>query len=160
MSLAIITAIRSFPQLKGALKFTAIELAHRASRAGHVRVAYSFLAQKTGLTTRTMMRHIRHLVDLGVIEKHTRRCTRTRCEVNLYVFRIRGAGMVHRRACDRCSQKFPNTSKGEEKWGTLGDVIRQLEKGMRLLTPGSVPYASCLERLETLRALFPQPGEE
>jgi len=156
MSLAIITAIRQLPQLKGALKFTAIELAHRASSAGHVRVAYSYLAQKTGLSVRTIMRHIRRLIDLGIVEKHTTRLSRMRCAINLYVFTIRHADGLYKRACDRTSQKLPGSEKGEAKWGTLVEAIETLERGMRLLTPGSVPYGSCLERLDTLRAM--QPG--
>jgi len=157
MSLAIITAIRYLPQLKGALKFTAIELAHRASSAGHVRVAYRYLAQKTGLSVRTIMRHIRRLIDLGIVEKHTTRLTRMRCAINLYVFTIRVGSLLHTRACDKTSQKLPETGKGEAKWGTLRDAIRHLERGMRLLTPGSIPYTSCLERLQKLRAMQMHP---
>lgn len=153
MSLAIITAIRSLPQLKGSLKFTAIELAHRASSSGHVRVAYSYLAQKTGLSIRTIMRHIRQLIDLGIVEKHTQRLARVRCAVNRYVFTIRKRVILHTRARDKTSQNVPDTGKGEAKWGTLGDAIETLERGMRLLTPGSVPYTSCVERLQVLMSL-------
>ena len=32
--------------------------------------------------------------------------------------------------------------EGEAKWGTLGGAIKALEGGMRLLTPGSVPYGA------------------
>jgi len=155
MSLAIITAIRHLPQLKGALKFTAIELAHRASSAGHVRVAYSYLAHQTGLSVRTIMRHIRRLIDLGLVEKHTTRLSRMRCAVNLYVFTIRAKVALHTRACDKTSQKLSPQGREEEKFGTLGDAIATLERGMRLLTPGSVPYGSCLERLQVLRAMQP-----
>lgn len=157
MSLAIITAIRQLPQLKGALKFTAIELAHRAGGSGHVRVAYSYLAQKTGLSVRTIMRHIRRLIDLGIVEKHTTRLARTRCAINLYVFTIRASVPLHTRACDRTSQKLPETGKGEAKWGKLREAIETLARGMRLLTPGSVPYTSCLERLQTLRTMQRHP---
>lgn len=153
MSLAIIAAIRHQTQLKGALKFTAIELAHRASSAGHVRVAYSYLAQKTGLSIRTIMRHISRLIDLGIVEKHTQRLARTRCAINRYVFTIRASVPLHARACDKSSQKLSETGKREAKWGTLREAIDTLERGMRLLTPGSIPFTSCVERLQVLRAM-------
>ena len=159
MSLAIITAIRHLPQLKGSLKFTAIELAHRASQSGHARVAYSYLAQKTGLSLRTIMRHVRRLIDLGIVEKHTQRLARTRCAINRYVFTIRASGALHTRARDKTSQKLPDSGKGEAKWGTLGDAIETLKRGMLLLTPGSIPYTSCVERLQVLRAMHHSTGE-
>jgi Helix-turn-helix domain len=155
MSLAIITAIRQLPQLKGALKFTAIELAHRASSAGHVRVAYSYLAQKTGLSVRTMIRHVQRLEDLGVLRKQRVWISAKRCAVNVYLLLVRP---LHRCASDNVAKNLPEPKKEEEKCGTLGDAIATLERGMRLLTAGSVPYTSCLERLQTLNALVPRSG--
>ena len=152
MSLAIITAIRHLSQLKGSLKFTAIELAHRASQSGHVRVAYSYLAQKTGLSIRTMIRHVQRLEALGILRKQRVWIRVNRCAVNVYLLLVRP---LHTRACDRTSQNIPDTGKGEAKLGTLGDAIETLERGMRLLTPGSVPHTSCVERLQTLRAMQP-----
>lgn len=152
MSLSIITTIRHMPQLKGALKFTAIELAHRASSSGYVRIAYSYLAQKTGLTIRTMIRHVQRLEALGILRKQRVWIHVNRCAVNVYLLLVRP---LHIHACDKTSQKVPDTGRGEAKWGTLGGAIETLERGMRLLTPGSVPYASCVERLHALRAMQP-----
>lgn len=159
MSLPIITAIRRLPQLKGALKFTAIELAHRASSSGYVRVAYSYLAQKTGLSVRTMIRHVQRLEALGILRKQRVWISAHRCAVNVYTLLVSNAMTLHRCASDKVAKTLPDNSKREAKWGTLGEAIRQLERGMRLLTPGSVPYASCLARLQTLRDMQRQLGE-
>lgn len=156
MSLAIITAIRHLPQLKGTLKFTAIELAHRASTSGHVRVAYSYLAQKTGLSLRTMIRHVQRLEALGVLRKQRVWIRVNRCAVNVYLLLVRP---LHRCASDKVAKKVSQKEREEGKFGTLVDAIRQLERGMRLLTPGSVPYTSCVERLQGLRAMQPSTGE-
>jgi hypothetical protein len=152
MSLAIITAIRHLPQLKGSLKFTAIELAHRASSSGYVRVAYSYLAQKTGLTIRTMIRHVQRLEALGILRKQRGWISVNRCAVNVYLLLVRP---LHKCASDKVAQNLRDPEKGEAKWGTLGEDIETLERGMRLLTPGSVPHTSCVERLQTLRAMQP-----
>lgn len=150
MSLAIITAIRHLPQLKGALKFTAIELAHRASSSGFVRVSYGYLAQKTGLSIRTMIRHVQRLEALGILCKQRVWISANRCAVNVYTLRLRP---LHRCASDKVAKNLPDDRKREAKWGTLGEDIRTLERGMQFLTSGSVPYMSCMARVEALRAM-------
>lgn len=102
MSLHIISAVRHFAQLKGSLKFTAIELAHLASRSGYVRVSYWALAKKTGLHLRTMIRHIHRLVAMGIVVKQTIRLTLTRCAVNQYRFLV-GTEDLHKRSTDKGS---------------------------------------------------------
>jgi hypothetical protein len=107
MSLHIIAAVRPLVQLKGSLKFTAIELAHLASRSGYVRVSYWTLATKTGLHIRTMIRHIHQLVARGVIVKQTVRLTLTRFAVNQYRFLV-GVEDLHKRSSDRlATQSIP-----------------------------------------------------
>ena len=110
MSLHIISAIRSCSQLKGSLKFTAIELAHLASRSGYVRVSYWTLATKTGLCLRTMIRHVHRLVAMGILVKQTVRLTLTRFAVNQYRFLV-GAEDLHTRATDKGSSSIPEEGK-------------------------------------------------
>ena len=153
MSLQIITAIRRLPQLKGSLKLTALELAHLASSSGHARVSYWFLAKKTGMHPRTMMRHVHQLIAMGIIVKQTVRLTLTRFAVNAYHFLVTPA-VLHKRSTDNLPQTLPEHEREEEKFGTLREKIARLWKGLRLLTEGSIPYNASLEEVRRLEALL------
>lgn len=156
LSRAILTAIRQHPQLKGSLKFTAQEIAHRASSAGFVRVSYGYLASKTGLTIQTMITHVKRLEVLGILRKQRMWISARRCAVNLYTLLIRP---LHTCSTQKPRENLPEPGREEEKSLSLREDIRRLESGMRLLTPGSVPYGSCLDRLQTLRSMQMHPAE-
>src|SRR5262245_35290686 len=133
MSLPIITAVRTHPQLKGSLKFTAIELAHAASRSGYARVSYGVLASKTGQSIKTMIRHVQRLVAMGVLVKQTMRLTLRRFAVNQYRWLV-GTSDLHKRSTPTLGQLCPEEGKNlrvrEEEPKKPATVTA---KGLRLL---------------------------
>lgn len=151
MSVAMIAAIRQHPQLKGSLKLTAQEIAHRASSSGFVRVSYGYLASKTGLTIQTMITHVKRLEALGILRKQKVWIAARRCAVNVYILLIRA-----RHACStqKSREKFPEPGREEEKGVSLRDAIALLQKGMRFLTRGTVPYEASQEELHRLEDLL------
>jgi hypothetical protein len=159
MSVAILSAIRQHAQLKGSLKLTAQEIAHRASSSGFVRVSYGYLASKTGMAIRTMIRHVHLLEGLGILRKHKVWISANRCAVNVYTLLIRP---LHTCASDKVASRLPDAGKeresyaqGEGKYGTIQADLARWEKALRFTTPGSDAYITTLERVERLRA-FPR----
>lgn len=152
MSTHILTAVRSCGQLKGSLLLTAQELAHRASSSGFVRVSYGYLASKTHQSIRTMIRHVHRLEDLGLLRKQRVWISVNRCAVNVYELLIRP---LHRRASVTVAEKLPEARREEEKFGTIGEEIARLRRGMRLWTLGSLQWQSCQEAVQRLEALLP-----
>ena len=150
MSAAILSAIRSHAQLKGSLKFTALEIAHRASSSGFVRVSYGYLASKTGLSIQTMIAHVKRLEALGILRKQKMWLSARRCAVNLYTLLIRAR---HTCSTQKTYEKLPEAREGQEKFGTLREDIDRLRRGMRLWTVGSEQYLACLEKVQTLEAI-------
>src|SRR5262245_53846852 len=86
MASPIITAVRQRTDLREALLHTCLELAHRASIYGVVRVSYSYLAQKCHCSRRTVIRHIQRLIDAGVLRKVVIWIKGNFCEINTYTF--------------------------------------------------------------------------
>jgi hypothetical protein len=157
MSVHILAAIRTHPQLKGSLKLTAQEIAHRASSAGFVRVSYGYLASKTGLTIQTMITHIKRLEVLGILRKQKMWISARRCAVNLYTLLIRP---LHKRSTQKSGEKLPEAQREEEKLLPLGEEIRRQRKALHFLTPGSPVWERTQEeiaRLETLIHQCPHP---
>lgn len=151
MSLQIISALRSSSQLKGSLKFTAIELAHRASSSGFVRVSHGYLASKTGLHIRTMYRHIEALEALGILVKQRMWISATRCAVNVYHLLIRP---LHKCATDKVPAKLPEPGREREKFSSLREEIARQHKGMGFLTAGSDIWQACREEIARLEGLL------
>src|SRR5262245_15137270 len=110
MSLHIITAIRQQKQLKGSLKLPALELAHLANHSGYVRVSYATLAQKTGQSIKTMIRHVHRLIGLGLVAKQRIRLTLTRFAVNQYRVLV-AADPLHKRSTPTVGQQIPEERK-------------------------------------------------
>jgi hypothetical protein len=110
MSKAILTAIRSQTQLKGSLKFTALELAHLASCSGYARVSYSTLARKTGQSIKTMIRHVQRLISMGLLVKQRIRLTLTRFAVNQYRFLV-GPETLHKCSTPSLGGALPEEGK-------------------------------------------------
>jgi hypothetical protein len=150
MSAYILAAIRQHPQLKGSLKFTALELAHRASRSGHVSLSYRFLGWKTGLHPRTIMRHIARLIALGILRKHRIWRAVRWCAMNSYRF----LG-VPAQACssDSLPSTLPPREREKEKSLSLAEDIRRQRKALHFLTPGSPLWARTQEEIARLEAL-------
>jgi len=151
MSVHILAAIRQHPQLKGSLKLTAQEIAHRASSSGFVRVSYGYLASKTGLTIQTMITHVKRLEALGILRKQKIWISARRCAVNLYALLIRP---LHRCSTQKTGENLPEAEREEEKLLSLSEEIRRQRKALNFLTPGSQLWERTQEeiaRLETLR---------
>lgn len=145
MRTAILHTIRHHPQVQGSLRFTALELAYKFNAQGCARVAYQWLAKRTGFCVQTIIRHIKALVRLGLIAKTVQRVTKYQCERNLYTLAGPLADL-HKRATltgsERQQQRGRNLTRED---------IQTLEKGLRMLTPGSVAYQSTLDALHRLR---------
>jgi len=139
---AILHTICSHPQVKGSLRFTALNIAYKCNGAGIGRVAYRYLAKRTGLHVRTIMRHVAKLIALGVLCKTVTRLRSQRCMLNLYKF------ILPTCACDTAPSR---TERGRKEL-TLEDVPT-LERGLRSCTPGSLAYETTLETITRLRTL-------
>lgn len=150
MSTAMIAAIRTHPQLKGSLKLTAQEMAHRASSSGFVRVSYGYLASKTGLTIQTMITHVKRLEALGILRKQKRWISARRCAVNLYALLIRP---LHKCATQKTCEKLSEPGREEEKSLSLREEIRRQRKALHFLTPGSPLWERTQEEIARLEAL-------
>jgi hypothetical protein len=154
MSLHMITAIRRLPQLSGSLKFTALEIAHRASTSGYARVSYGYLAWKTGQSLKTMIRHVHRLISMGLLRKQTVRLTLTRYAVNAYTFLIPGITPLHKRSTPTVGQTLPEAKAEEEKSLSLREELERARKGMRFLTnPDSPMYQACVAHIARLEAM-------
>ena len=151
MSLQIISAIRSQSQLKGSLKLTALELAHRASSSGFVRVSHGYLAEKTGLHLRTMYRHIDALETLGILVKQRMWISAKRCAVNVYRLLVRP---LHKCSTDKVPPNLPEPEREREKFSTLREEIAQQRKGIRFLQEGSLPWQATKEEITRLEGLL------
>jgi hypothetical protein len=73
MALPILAALRALrdPHLKESVLHTALELAHRASLYGVVRVSLSYLALKCHCCKQTIINHLKTLIALKILRKHT-----------------------------------------------------------------------------------------
>jgi hypothetical protein len=143
---AILHTIRHHPQVKGSLRFTALELSYRFNTAGICRVAYQYLAKRTGYHVRTIIRHVAKLVKAGLIRKTVTRCTRYRCERNLYTYCGPRDALPKRVPSDRGRQA---TTPKREKL-TREEEIRNMRWGLARWTPGTPQHQACLTRLQQL----------
>lgn len=158
MRTAILHTICSHPQVKGSLRLTALNIAYKCNGAGIGRVAYRYLAKRTGLHVRTIMRHVAKLGALGVLVKTVTRLSSKRCMLNLYQF------ILPTRACDRPPSRTekgrkpltreeitrlkqwlaqPDTPRGIAYQATV-ELLRQYPEGHPLTAAGSAPDAPLL----------------
>jgi hypothetical protein len=149
MSTGILAAIRQHPQLKGSLKLTAQEIAHRASSSGFVRVSYGYLASKTRLTIRTMIAHVHRLEALGILRKQRVWISANRCAVNLYTLLVRP---LHRCASEKAASKLPQPEK--EKETSVREDLEKQQRGLRFWTPGSEQWQKTCEEITRLEGLL------
>jgi hypothetical protein len=133
-----------------------IELAHRSSIYGVVRVSLRYLAQKCHCCKQTIINHLNKLIELKIISKTVIWIKGNLCEINTYRFLIpwqkSPAHMCH---SQNSGPKFPTREEGEKKGG-LGEKIRHLERSVTIcgLTPGSIAYEATVEKIAHLKMLM------
>ena len=154
MSSPIIAAVRSQRQLKESVLHTAQELAHRASIYGVARVSLRYLALKCHCCKQTIINHLKKLIELKILRKHTIWIKGNLCEINTYHFLIawdkNPAQTCH---SQNAGPKFPPPEEGEKRAG-VGEKIRNLEKGLLWYTAGSIGYEATAEKIAKLKALL------
>ena len=156
MASPIIAAIRQRRDLKESVLHTCIELAHRASIYGVVRVSLRYLARKCCCCTQTVINHLKKLIALKIVTKQRCRIRGSAYfEVNVYTFSIAWE-KVPAQTCisQKSGTRFPQPEEGEKKEG-VQEHIRNLEKGLRFCSPGSPAYEATQEELVRLKALLP-----
>lgn len=164
MAINIIAAIRRCDKLHGNVRYTAIEVAHLMNAQGYGRVAYTFMAVKTGYCRRTAIRHMHQLLALRVYAKAVYRLANGYA-INLYKCLLPREAFYRaapqRPTSDSVAPTLP-TPKTEEKSLSLGEELGQAHKGLRFLTnPDSPMYQACLERIAALEACQrPEPATE
>ena len=148
--------------LKGSYKLTALELAHRMSSSGIGRVSYRFLAWKTGLSVRTMIRHIARLVDLGVITKHVQRVlVHGKLVFGWNLYKVTCSVAVQSRTApskggsDKVAETLPEAKTDTEKTAALEEEIRKLEKGLRLFAMPGEAREQVEQEIARLKAQLP-----
>ena len=154
MALPIITALRTRTDLKESVLHTAQELAHRASLYGVARVSLRYLALKCHCCKQTIINHLKKLIELKILRKHTIWIKGNLCEINTYHFLIawdkNPAQTCH---SQKSGPKFPPPEEGEKRAG-VGEKIRNLEKGLLWYTAGSIGYEATAEKIAKLKALL------
>src|SRR5262245_37157223 len=141
MALPIITAIRQRHDLKESILHTIIELAHRASIYGVVRVSLRYLAAKCHCCKQTIINHLKQLIALKILSKTVLWIKGNLCETNTYRFLIpwqkRPAQTCH---SQNSGPKFPPRTEEREKVGSWEEKQRLDARGLSFLTPGSTLY--------------------
>jgi hypothetical protein len=162
MAVNVIAAIRhaNAPLLRGNVKFTALEIAHRLNKSGYGHVSYQMMAWKTGYSRRTAINHMHKLVAMGIFAKTVYKL-RDGYAINLYRCLLQIPAFYrtspHTQAGESSARTLP-TPRGEEaKELSLRDEIAQLRKGMRLWSQGSDQFNACQEKIAALQALQ-RPG--
>jgi hypothetical protein len=179
MSLPIITAVRQIRELKQSVRDTAVELAHRCSIYGVVRVSNSYMAEKCHHHQRTFQRHVIRLQDMHILKKKiTKRVVkikvgdrmeeRFRNEINVYTFTIPWNKTIGSRLpIDKMPSNLPHPER--EKKATLheetkeGSLRQELANQKRMLpilyTPGTDQWNKTCEEIARLEGLLAQGGE-
>jgi hypothetical protein len=156
MASNILAAIRHAPQLKGNVKFTALEVGHLMNKSGYGRVAYTFMAMKTGYCRRTVIRHMHQLTDMHIYEKTVYRL-RNGYAINLYKCLLPIPAFYraapHGSSGDSVSSILPDPKAEEGKSLSLREEIRLQRKGLQFLMEGSDRYQACLEKIQALEAV-------
>jgi hypothetical protein len=156
MARNIIAAIRHTPQLHGNLKFTALEIAHLMNKSGYGRVAYTFMAMKTGYCRRTVIRHMHQLTDMHIYEKTVYRL-HNGYAINLYKCLLPIPAFYraapHGSSGDSMSPMLPDPKAEEGKLLSLREEIRLQRKGLQFLMEGSDRYQACLDKILALEAV-------
>jgi hypothetical protein len=152
----IIAALRARTDLKESVLHTGTEIAHRASIYGVARVSYSYLAPKCHCCRQTAINHVKKLEEQQILRRHKSRVRGSAfCEVNVYTF-ILPWRQTPAQTCNsqNSGPKFPPQEISHEKYGSLRGKIANLQRGLRLLTPGSEPHEAVCAKIAALTALL------
>jgi hypothetical protein len=160
MAVNVIAAIRHAKQLRGNVKFTALEVGHRLNKSGYGHVSYQFLSFKTGSSRRTVIRHMHKLTAMHIFQKTVYR-TANGYAINLYkcllpipAFYRATPAMAH---SDSLTPMLPEARGGDAKELSLAEEIRLQRKGLQFLSEGSPIYQACLEKIAALEVMQ-RPG--
>lgn len=158
MANPLMVALRARRDLKESVLHTAQEIAARCSRWGVTRTcALAWLAVKCHCSKQTIINHIKTLIRLRILRKRVIQIKGSaKCEINVYSFIL---PWKHGPAQTCNSQNFRRNlppQKEREKYGSVREEIAGLQKGLRLLTLGSVPYEASRDKLVALTALLAQ----
>ena len=167
MATPIIAALRQRDDLKESVLHTVIEMAHRSSVYGVVRVSLRYLAQKCHCCKQTIINHLAKLIELGILSKTVIWIMGNLCETNRYTFRIAWqktpAQVCH---SQNAGPKFPHQEKREDQRAVredeqdkAGSLRKQLANQQRMLnwlyTPGSDQWQRTCEEIARLERLLP-----
>ena len=177
MATPIIAAVRHLP-LKESLTHTAIELAHRCSIYGVVRVSNTYMGEKCHCSSRTFQRHVvqleaEHILRKTVTKKLVkvkvgdRMETRLRNEINTYTFTIPWKQPSSSKVpMDKMSTNLPHPEgeknaalreeggNSREKTGALREELDNAKKVLGDCTPGSIFWQWSHDNITRLEALL------
>ena len=178
MALPIITAVRARHDLKESVFHTLIELAHRSSIYGVVRVSNAYMGEKCHCSARTFQRHVvkleaEHILRKTVTKKLVkvkvgdRMETRLRNEINTYTFIIPWKKPSSSTLpIDRMSTTLPHPEgekkaalreeggNSREKTGSLREELANAQKVLGDCTPGSIFWQWSHENITRLEGLL------
>jgi hypothetical protein len=163
MALPLITAVRHLP-FKESVIHTALELAHRCSIYGVVRVSNTYMGAKCHCSARTFQRHVLTLEQAHVLRKTVikklvkitvgdRVETRLRNEINTYTFTLPWKRPSSPPLpIDKMSRNLPPQER--EKKSSVREEIANQQKTLRALTPGSGLWERTREEIARLEGLL------
>lgn len=162
MALPIITALRRCYTLQRTVLDTAIQLAHRASIYGVVRVSLRFMAGKCRCCKQTIITHLKKLIALNILRKtRTRKQGRFFFELNQYSFNNALLQWRTKESTNHPSQNtgpnLPPPEREQEKFGAIREDIRKIQNGLHYQTPGSLGYEEAMRNIAALTALLDAP---
>lgn len=169
MAPSIIAAVRNLP-CKESVIHTALELAHRCSIYGVVRVSNSYMGGKCHCSARTFQRHVVQLEEAHVLRKTVtkklvkvqvgdRTEMRLRNEINTYTFTIPwNKPSRSKLPMDKMSSNLP-PQEGEKNSSVTAELANQ-RKAVReeWVLPGSERWAAVNERIVYLEGLLAATG--
>ena len=163
MALPLITAVRHLP-FKESVIHTALELAHRCSIYGVVRVSNAYMGDKCHCSARTFQRHIVKLEAEHILRKTVTKTlvkvkvgerteTRLRNEVNTYTFTIPWKQPSSLKVpIDTMSTNLPHQERGKEL--SLREELENARKVLRDCTPGSIFWQWSQDNMVRLEGLL------
>jgi hypothetical protein len=163
MALPLITAVRHLP-LKESVLHTALEMAHRCSIYGVVRVSNTYMGAKCHCSARTFQRHVVKLVNEHIVKKTVTKTfvkvkvgdrieTRLRNEINVYTFTIPWKKTPSSPLpIDTMSRNLPHQER--EKKSSVREEVENQQKTLRALTPGSGLWERTREEIARLEGLL------
>ena len=169
MAFPIITALRQRKDLKESVKHSVLELAHRASIYGVVRVSNRYMGEKCDCHQRTFQRHVLKLEQAHILKKKVVKKVvkirvgeqveeRLRNEINTYTFTIAWQkSPSHKAPMDKMSTNLP--PQETEKESSVREELERQKKGIHFLTPGSDLWRKVSEEIVRLEAMLIRKGD-